>query len=304
MYIAKGIIFDIKHYAIHDGPGIRSTVFFKGCSLQCQWCHNPEGIQHEPEIFLRNEKCPSECRFCISACPNGAIKRKKGSIDIDLSRCDLCSECEEACVYGALEIIGREVSTEDVMVELEKDSIFYEESFGGVSFSGGEPFEQPEFLNALLETSKSKDLHTTVDTCGNFDPKLLSNIDGKVGLFLYDLKMIDDEKHRKYTGKSNKKILENLRYLTANGHQVAIRIPFIKGINDDNKNIEQTVEFLKTLNHIKQINLLPYHSGGSLKQKRLRKKELQPEFQSPSNERINTIKNIFINNGFSVKVGG
>ncbi|MCJ7582868.1 MAG: glycyl-radical enzyme activating protein [Candidatus Aminicenantes bacterium] len=300
----KGIIFDIKRYAIHDGPGIRSTVFFKGCSLQCQWCHNPEGIQPEPEIFLRKEKCPSECRFCISACPNGAIKRKNGSIKVDLSRCDLCSECEDSCVYGALEIIGRELSPEEVMTELEKDSLFYEESHGGVSFSGGEPFEQPEFLDALLEISKSKDLHTTVDTCGHFSPELLSNIDRKVDLFLYDLKMIDDKKHRKYTGKTNKIILENLRSLTANGHQVVIRIPLIRGINDDDQNIEQTVEFLMTLNQIKQINLLPYHSGGCLKQKRLEKKEFQPEFQSPSIERIEAIKNIFKNNGFSVKVGG
>jgi len=302
--MAKGIIFDIKHYAIHDGPGIRSTVFFKGCSLQCQWCHNPEGIHTEPEIFLRNEKCPSECRFCISACPNGAIKRKKGSIEVDSNRCDLCSECEDACVYGALEIIGKKVSAEEVMTEVEKDSLFYEESHGGVSFSGGEPFEQPEFLQALLEKSKSKDIHTTVDTCGNYNQKLLEDIDGKVDLFLYDLKMIDDKKHRKYTGKSNKKILENLRYLTANGHQVAIRIPLIMGINDDELNVEKTVEFLKTLNSVKQINLLPYHSGGCLKQKRLGKKQHGDGFQPPLNKRIEAIKNIFKKSGFSVKVGG
>lgn len=302
--MAIGIIFDIKHYAIHDGPGIRSTVFFKGCSLQCQWCHNPEGIHTEPEIFLRNEKCPSECRFCISACPNGAIIRNKGSIEVDLSLCDLCSECEEACVYGALEIIGRKVSVKDVMGELEKDSLFYEESQGGVTFSGGEPFEQPIFLNALLDKAKSKDLHTTVDTCGYFNPNLLANFDRKVDLFLYDLKMIDDEKHKKYTGKSNNLILDNLRRLTANGHRVAVRIPLIAGINDDDNNIEKTVEFLKTLNHIEQINLLPYHSGGSLKQKRLGKKQLHAGFQSPSSERMEAIKKIFKANGFSVKVGG
>ncbi len=302
--MTKGIIFDIKHYAIHDGPGIRSTVFFKGCSLQCQWCHNPEGIHAEPEIFLRNEKCPAECRFCITACPNGAITRKKGTIEVDLSQCDLCSECEDACVYGALEIIGREVSAEEVMTELEKDGLFYEESQGGVSFSGGEPFEQPKFLKTLLDRSKSKDLHTTVDTCGNFNPKVLADFDGKVDLFLYDLKMIDDNNHIHYTGKSNKQILENLRQLTTNGHRVAIRIPLIAGINDDEKNIELTVDFLKTLDHVEQINLLPYHSGGCLKQKRLGKKQLQTEFQSPSNERIEAIKNIFKENGFSVKVGG
>jgi pyruvate formate lyase activating enzyme len=207
-------------------------------------------------------------------------------------------------VYGALEIIGRKVSVEDVMEELEKDSLFYEESQGGVTFSGGEPFEQPKFLDALLDKSKSKDLHTTVDTCGNFNPDLLTNFEGKVDLFLYDLKMIDDKKHEKYTGKSNNLILDNLRKLTANGHQVAIRIPLIAGINDDDNNIEETVEFLKTLNHIKQINLLPYHSGGCLKQKRLGKNQLRNGFQAPSKERIEAIKGIFKNNGFYVKVGG
>ncbi len=302
--MTKGMIFDIKRYAIHDGPGIRSTVFFKGCSLQCQWCHNPEGIQASPEIFLRNEKCPSECRFCISACPNRAISRKKGTIEVDMSRCDLCSECEDACVYGALEIIGQEVSADEVMTELEKDDLFYEESQGGVSFSGGEPFEQPKFLKTLLDKSKLMDLHTTVDTCGNFNPKYLTDIDGNVDLFLFDLKMIDNKKHIQYTGKSNKQILANLKQLTTNGHQVAIRIPLIAGINDDEKNIEETVKFLKTLNHIEQINLLPYHSGGCLKQKRLGKKQLEIEFQSPSDERIEEIKNIFEKSGFSVKVGG
>ncbi|MFC2167473.1 glycyl-radical enzyme activating protein [Acidobacteriota bacterium] len=187
---------------------------------------------------------------------------------------------------------------------MKKDSLFYEESHGGVSFSGGEPFEQSKFLNDLLGKAKSKDFHTTVDTCGNYHPHLLTNIDGKVDLFLYDIKMIDDIKHRKYTGKSNKTILENLKYLSANGYQVAVRIPLIKGINDDKKNIEETVGFLKTLNHVKLINLLPYHSGGCLKEKRLRKKEFQAEFQSPSNKRIEEIKKIFRNNGFSVKIGG
>ena len=303
--MTRGIIFDIKRYAIHDGPGIRSTVFFKGCSLECQWCHNPEGIHSEPEIFFRSERCPLECRLCISACPKGAIKRiKKGSIKIDLDRCDLCGDCEKACVYGALEIIGKKVTVKEVMTELEKDNLFYEESRGGVTFSGGEPFEQPQFLEALLEKAKSKGLHTTVDTCGNFNPKHLAKFSEKVDLFLYDLKIIDESRHREYTGHSNRRILDNLKRLSSNGHRVAIRIPLIAGITDDDKNIEDAIEFLIPLDSVKQINLLPFHSGGSMKQKRLGKKQRRINFQPPSKKRIEMIKKFFQDSGFSVKVGG
>lgn len=302
--MARGIIFDIKRYAIHDGPGIRSTVFFKGCSLRCQWCHNPEGIDKSLEIFLRQEKCPTDCQFCVSACRKNAIKKIKGSIAIDQSRCDLCAECEDVCVYGALEIVGKEVTDAEVMAEIAKDGVFYEESGGGVTFSGGEPFEQPDFLEALLAKSKEKNLHTTVDTCGNFAPDSLDRIRGKVDLFLFDLKMMDDEKHIKYTGQSNTLILENLNQLAANGQQVSVRIPLITGVNDDEGNIEKAAEFLHSLKTIKRVNLLPYHSGGCLKYERLRKKQALVSFRAPTSERIEEIKKIFQAKSLAVKIGG
>jgi pyruvate formate lyase activating enzyme len=302
--MARGIIFDIKRYAIHDGPGIRTTIFFKGCSLSCQWCHNPEGIDPNPEIFLRKEKCPASCRFCVRACPNNAIKKAKNSIEIDDNKCDFCRECEEVCVYDALEIVGREVTDEYVMTEIEKDSVFYEESRGGVTFSGGEPLEQLDFLETLLEKCRERSLHTTVDTCGNFTIEALKKVCDKIDLFLYDLKVIDDEIHKKYTGQSNRLILENLRYLAENGFRVNIRIPLIAGVNENVRNISDTAEYLQSLKTVKQINLLPYHSGGSLKYERLGKLKFQVAFKPPSAGRIKKIKNIFQDKGFLVKVGG
>lgn len=302
--MAQGIIFDIKRYAIHDGPGIRSTVFFKGCSLHCEWCHNPEGIDPGPEIFYRKEKCPAECRLCLPVCSKKAIKKIKGSVLVNLDRCDYCADCEKVCVYEALEVVGKRKSAQEVMAEIEKDSVFFEESKGGVTFSGGEPLEQLDFLVALLDLAKQKGLHTTVDTCGHYPSDSLRRIRDKVDLFLYDLKMIDDGKHRKYTGHSNRLILENLKFLAANDHPVVIRIPLVSGVNDENRNIERSIEFLQSLKKITRINLLPYHTGGYLKYKRLGKKTCLTSFHPPSKERIEQIKNMFLTGGFIVKIGG
>lgn len=302
--MVQGIVFDIKRYAIHDGPGIRSTIFLKGCSLHCEWCHNPEGIDPDPEIFYRKEKCPSECRLCLPACPQEAIKKTKGSVKIDPEKCDFCGECEKACVYDALEIVGKWKSAEEAMAEVEKDSVFFEESEGGVTFSGGEPLEQLDFLEALLDLAKQRSLHTTVDTCGNYPSESLERIWDKVDLFLYDLKMVDEEKHKKFTGQSNRLILENLALLAQNGHKVVVRIPLIAGVNDDKENIERTAEYLQSLPSIRQINLLPYHSGGLLKYERLGKKRILVPFEAPSKKRIEEIKDTLLAGGFDVKIGG
>jgi pyruvate formate lyase activating enzyme len=302
--MAQGIIFDIKRYAIHDGPGIRSTVFFKGCSLHCEWCHNPEGINPGPEIFYRQEKCPAECRLCLPVCSKKAIKKIKGSVLVNPDRCDFCAHCEKACVYEALEVVGKRKNDQEVMAEIEKDSVFFEESKGGVTFSGGEPLEQLDFLGALLDLAKQNGLHTTVDTCGHYPSDSLRRIWDKVDLFLYDLKMIDDGKHRKYTGHSNRLIHENLKLLAANDHPVVIRIPLVAGVNDEKRNIEMTVEFLQSLKTVERINLLPYHSGGLLKYKRLGKKNFLDSFQAPLQKKIEQINDLFLAGGFLVKIGG
>ncbi len=302
--MAKGIIFDIKRYAIHDGPGIRTTVFLKGCSLRCQWCHNPEGLESKPEIILRSTRCARECSECVSVCPQGAISKDGDIIEIDQERCDLCRKCEDVCVYEALEIVGREATVQEVMEEIEKDRIFFDESGGGITFSGGEPLMQMDFLETLLKEIKKKNIHVTLDTSGYVSFEDLERISDKVDLFLYDLKIMDEGKHEKYTGVSNKLILENLRKLSEIGKSIAVRIPLISGINDDNHNIKMFVEYLHGLKKIKQISLMAYHRGGCEKYKRLRKEKFMNAFESPSDERIEEIKKILTGSGFSVKKGG
>lgn len=302
--MTKGIIFDVKRYAIHDGPGIRTTVFLKGCSLRCQWCHNPEGIESKPEIILRLARCPRECRECVSVCPQSAISKDGNIIEIDQDKCDLCRKCEDVCVYEALEIVGKEMTVEEVMDEIEKDRIFFDESGGGITFSGGEPMMQLDFLEALIKEIKKRNIHVALDTSGFVSFEDLERISDKVDLFLYDLKIIDEEKHEKYTMVSNKLILENLRKLSERGKPVVIRIPLISGINDDNHNIQKFAEYLHGLKNIKQISLMAYHRGGCEKYKRLRKEKFMKAFESPSDERIEEIKKTLTSSGFSVKAGG
>jgi len=300
----KGMIFDIKRYAIHDGPGIRTTVFFKGCTLRCQWCHNPEGIEREREIMFRAERCVEECRECVTVCPQCAITKKSRVISIDQAKCDLCGKCEEACMYDAVECVGREVSVQDVLNEVEKDRIFYEESEGGVTFSGGEPLAQPDFLLGLLTELKGRNIHTAVDTSGFVPFDILDKVSREADLILFDLKIMDEGKHINFTGESNSLILENLRKLSRNEKKIIIRMPVLEGLNDDEESFQKVVEYLRTCGGIEEINLLPYHKGGEAKRRRLNKSYPSIDFRAPSDERVEEIKNHLSAYGFSVKVGG
>lgn len=302
--LRKGMIFDIKRYAIHDGPGIRTTVFFKGCPLRCPWCQNPEGQEQVPEIMWHSSRCSEECRACLSVCPQKAIRKEKKVVIIDHSKCDFCGQCIDACLYEALEIVGREAKVDEIMKEVEKDRIFYEDSAGGVTFSGGEPLFQPEYLEALLGECQERNIKTAVDTCGYARSETIEKISHKVDLFLYDVKVINDQKHKEYTGVSNKIILENLEKLSKKGKKIVIRIPLMAGVNDDQENIKKTVEFLLPLRNIKEINLLPYHKGGAEKYKKLGKENLRPDIKPCSDRKMQMIKKRLENYGFSVKVGG
>jgi len=260
----KGIIFDIKKYAIHDGPGIRVTVFFKGCPMDCFWCHNPESQKKEPEKFIN----PNENSY---------------------------SQNEE--------IIGREISVSEVMKEVSKDIIFFEESNGGVTFSGGEPLMQPEFLAALLTKAKELNLHTTLDTAGCASIEVIKQIAPKIDLFLYDLKLISEDKHKEYTGISNKEILNNLEYLSTNNYNIIIRIPIIPTVNEDKEEIEKIILFIKKLQIIK-VELLPFHKIGDEKYRKLNKINRMLDIQPPSHELLDRIIRQFQAHDIPIKLEG
>lgn len=300
----KGTIFDIKRYAIHDGPGIRTTVFFKGCTLRCQWCHNPEGIKFEHEIMFRPERCAEECWDCVPRCPNKAIKEDGTIVSINPKICDLCGICGDVCAYEAVEIVGRDVTVDEIVDEVEKDRIFYDESGGGVTFSGGEPLLQGEFLLNLLDALNRKNIHSAVDTSGCIPYEILDEVGERADLILYDLKVMDEHRHRVFTRESNTMILENLRRLSQKRGDIIIRMPVLKGLNDDSENIQSMVNFLLPLNKAWQINLLPFHRGGEGKLKRLNKKSPLVDFKTPSEKKLGEIKDKLSSHGFHVKIGG
>jgi len=299
-----GRVFDIKRYSIHDGPGIRTTVFLKGCSLRCLWCHNPESVDPGPELMHWPGRC-TRCYACITACPKGAIaKDAVGAIVIDRKACDLCGKCAEACLYDAMQIVGREMSVEEVLSEVEKDKIFYDQSGGGITLSGGDPFVQSAFAEALLDGCRSRGISTAVDTAGFSRNGVLDRVASKADLILYDLKCMDDVRHKELTGVSNVPIIENLKRLAAGRAEVWVRIPFVSGVNDDDDNIRRTIALLASLKTIRRVGILPYHSGGLEKARRIGQESHFRKFETPSEERIAAVEAAFREAGFEVRRGG
>ncbi|MBN2264450.1 MAG: glycyl-radical enzyme activating protein [Candidatus Aminicenantes bacterium] len=300
----SGRVFDIKRYSIHDGPGIRTTVFLKGCSLGCLWCHNPESVDPRPELMHWPGRC-ARCYACVAACPTGAIaKDAEGAVVVDRSKCDLCGKCAEACLYDAMQIVGREMSVDDVMAEVEKDRIFYEQSGGGVTLSGGDPAVQPAFAEAILDGCRARGLRTAVDTAGFSSNGALERLASKTDLVLFDLKVMDEARHRETTGVPNGPILENLGKLAAGRTEVWVRIPLVAGVNDGDENIRRVIAWLAPHEAIKRIDLLPYHSGGLEKARRIGKEGRFRRFEAPSEERIAAIEAAFREAGFEVRRGG
>ena len=293
--IISGMIFNIQRYSIHDGPGIRTTVFFKGCPLSCIWCHNPESQSFGPELMVYARRCIG-CGKCTEACAHNAIS--------DRSKCISCGSCAEVCHAKARELAGKKMSVREVIAQIEKDSIFYDESGGGVTFSGGEPLSQPEFLLELLKQCKKREYHTAVDTSGYGAAETMEAISSFTDLFLYDLKLMDDNKHIKYTGVSNKLILENLRLISRLGKKIFIRIPLIPGINDDEENIRAAAEVIRGTAGVEQVNVLPYHNIAADKYARLGKHSSLKDITVPSDEHMEHIAEKFFNYGVKVKIGG
>jgi pyruvate formate lyase activating enzyme len=280
-----GTVFDIRRYSIHDGPGIRTAVFFKGCTLECRWCHNPEGHAYQPELIFRPARCIL-CDDCVTVCPNGAISRQGDTIQIDRTRCKVSGDCAGVCNAEALQVVGREMTVQQVITEIERDTVFYEQSGGGVTITGGEPLAQPRFLVELLSACRTNALHTAVDTSGFSPWSILDEIRQLVDLFLYDLKLMDNKRHCLWTGKSNADILSNLRQLSETGSRLLVRIPLIPGINDDEDNLRQTGAFLTSLPNIPPVELLPYHNIAETKYTGLGVEYRLTEIRKPTPEQL------------------
>lgn len=267
---SKGIVFDLKKYSIHDGPGIRTTVFFKGCPLNCWWCHNPES-------------------------------QRTGAEDIEKYHRRKCLDLSYAVTR---EYIGREVTAQEVMQEIEKDTVFYDESGGGATFSGGEPLMQADFLCDLLIACQKKSIHTAVDTSGYVSAQIMKKVSQYTNLFLYDLKIMDDATHKAYTGVSNVLILENLRLLTEYKKDILIRFPVVPGFTDSADNIDEMIKFLRSLKTIRKIALLAYNHLGDEKYTRLGIVNRMGDTPSPSAQKMDEIKKLFSEKGFHVTLGG
>lgn len=317
-----GIIFDVKRYAVHDGPGIRTTVFLKGCPLRCRWCHNPESLLPGPEHSLRAGRCAG-CGLCIQACRRGAISRVDDRCSTDVSKCVFCGACVDACPTGAREILGRRVTVEGLMAEIERDVIFFDQSGGGVTFSGGEPLVQAAFLGQVLRQCKAREIHTTVDTTCYAPWEVIEPISPHVDLYLCDLKHMDSAKHERFAGVSNGLILQNVRRLAQLNKEIIIRVPVIPGVNDDQQNVAATGEFVSSLGGVRRIDILPQNGTARAKIARLAARtgispicrngpkgaphdlDLSPfSLEPPSAEKMESIARRLEDRGFTVKIGG
>ena len=264
----KGRVFDLRLFSVNDGPGIRSTVFFQGCPLSCSWCHNPEGRPAAGRVVYLPERCRAPEHDCTVYCRRGFILLTAGGLNI-LPGCDGCGQCLESCPYGALSGGTRTYGVEELLAVLERDRPFYEQSGGGVTCSGGEPFMQADFLLELLSACRGRGLHTAVDTCGytawsNFEAAL-----EYTDLFLYDLKLMDDQLHLIHTGVSNRLILANLERLLDAGARVMVRVPVIPGLTDQPQNVEAMKDYLAALPACAGLSLLPFHASAAAKYRRL-----------------------------------
>ncbi len=301
-----GLIFNIQRFSIHDGPGIRTTVFFKGCNLRCFWCHNPESVSPRAEIQFFPDKCIL-CGACVAACPNGAqvLTAQDGSEMKRFylrDRCQSCFSCTPECFSGALVQIGRKVTLSDLLVEIERDREYYRFGQGGVTFSGGEPLLQVELLKALLAGCRERGIHCAVDTAGNVAWSILSEVIPLADLFLYDVKAFDEEIHRKATGAGNRRILANLRRLSESGREIWVRIPVVPGVNDAPEEVAAIADFLAPLAGIRWVELLPFHTLGSEKYASLDRAYPAQGLKPPSKEKMAQVQSILEGRGLHVRI--
>ena len=299
-----GNIFNIQSYSIHDGPGIRTTVFFKGCPLRCKWCQNPESQKTKKQLLVALERCTG-CGQCAGGCPKGAVRIVSGRAVTDRDVCSVCGQCADLCPEGIREICGEAVTVPELLKRVLKDRIFMENSGGGVTASGGEALAQAGFVAEFFKSCKFVGLHTALDTSGFASWESLKRVAAYTDLVLYDIKHMDSEKHKALTGVPNERILENLKMLSKENVEIYIRVPIIPGMNDSDKNICDTADFvLKELGGRYKTFLLPYHRLGEAKLDSLEEKEGFLRLEPPSFEHMEHLKHFFDERGLAVQIGG
>lgn len=291
----SGICFQIQRFSIHDGPGIRTTVFLKGCPLSCSWCHNPEGRSGRPEIHLLEERC-IRCGACVEVCPEPGAEAAP-------AKCIRCGLCAEVCPTEARRLVGRAYRVDELMEEVERDRPFYEESGGGVTFSGGEPLLQGEFLLACLDACRARGLHAAVDTCGFAPADLVREVGRRARLILYDLKSLDTRMHEEATGVPLAPILENLVLLDAEDVEVWIRMPVLPGLNTDDEAIDALGGFLARTHRCRRVHLLPYHAHGAAKYARA-SVPAPTGFAVPTEDQMTHVAERLARFGLDVRRGG
>jgi len=296
-----GIVFNTMRFSIHDGPGIRTTVFLKGCPLRCGWCHNPESQDFQPHLMLFAECCRL-CGDCVAACPRHGIGDPAEGLKIP-EECDACGSCAEACVAGARELAGRRTTVAELMDELRRDVVFFDESGGGVTISGGEPLAQPGFTQGLLAACREQGIHTVLDTCGFASPDVFSRVSALADLVLYDLKAMDSATHARFTGVPNETILANLRALARTGKPVIVRFPLIPDVNDSPEELAAVASFVRSCG-LARIDVLPYHRIGAGKHARLGGNSQARVFSEPSAARLDEVAGVLRSAGLNVRVGG
>ncbi|MDR1463787.1 MAG: glycyl-radical enzyme activating protein [Oscillospiraceae bacterium] len=296
----RGVIFDIQRYCVHDGPGIRTTVFLKGCNLRCFWCHNPESYRTGQDLLFYPNKCIA-CGKCFTLCPLGCHSlTEEGEHRIDRARCTVCGVCAKRCFAGALSLSGKESSVAEVMKTVGADAPFYRNSEGGLTCSGGEPLLQASFVAALLREARAQRIHTALDTAGNVPWEAFEAVLPHTSLVLFDLKCMDPARHREVTGADNGRILENLARLGKGKVPLWVRIPVIPGVNDTEENMVAVAAFLRALPMIRKLELLPYHALGASKHESLGGIYEHKELKAPAKERLQELAGCFAGADFPV----
>jgi glycyl-radical enzyme activating protein len=302
-----GRVFNIQRFSVHDGPGIRTSVFLKGCNLNCSWCHNPESRMPGQEIQYFQQKCVScyarPSKSCIEVCPTGAhFLAPDGQKVFDRTKCDLCGECVKACLYDALVFVSKTMEVAEVVDVVMKDVDYYRNSGGGITFSGGEPVLQKEFVRAVAAETRARGVHNALDTAANVEWDDLAYVLPVIDLVLLDIKTMDSQVHRRFTGAPNERILSNALRVARSDVDIMVRIPVVPTVNDSDENMRETAEFVREFPRLLRVELLPYHDMGVDKHASLGHTDPPAIFETPSPQRMRELAALFDERGVPVRI--